>query len=84
MSEHIQSLNEEWRKYRDAIYPEGISGTQNRETHQAFFAGAFIMSQAMEIAATLPDAEAVKFIGRLMDESQQVCGGIAAMMRDRN
>ena len=36
------TLQDEWKKYRDLVYPDGMSADQNRQIHQAFFAGAFV------------------------------------------
>jgi len=80
----IESLQAEWKKYRDAIYPKDTSSIQNRETHQAFFAGAFIMTKAMEIAAALPEDDAIKFLVPLIGEAEQVCQNIKAIMEARN
>lgn len=80
----ITTLQEEWRKYRDAIYPDGISGVQNRETHQAFFAGAFIMGKAMMLASVMPEAQAVAFLDSLVNESETFMASIKSAMEARN
>jgi hypothetical protein len=79
-----QSLREEWKKYRDTIYPEGISGVQNRETHQAFYAGAFIICMAMLEASQLPDDDAVKLLESLIKEAEETMKKIHSNMKGRN
>lgn len=78
------TINNEWKKYRDAVYPEGISGTQSRECHQAFFAGALTMYSLMSEASALPEDEAVKQCGRLHLEVLATSQGIADVMKARN
>jgi hypothetical protein len=43
----MKTMQEEWRQYRDMVYPGAIPATQNLECHQAFFAGALCCLQAM-------------------------------------
>lgn len=78
------TLQEEWKIYRDLVYPKGISGTQNRETHQAFFAGAFVMTKAMEAASELPEQEGAVALGKLIAEAKEFIESIKLAMEARN
>jgi hypothetical protein len=66
------TIQEQWRKYRDQCYPEGISGVQNAECHQAFFAGASIALGFMDDISKLPTGEAVKQLHALCMEAAEV------------
>ena len=44
------TVSERWRKYKQTVYPQGVSGIQAEETRQAFFAGA---STAMQMLGEL-------------------------------
>lgn len=50
----------EWKNYRDAVYPNGISGIQNKECHQAFIAGALSVTKQIVEAVNLPEDHAVR------------------------
>ncbi len=53
----MSTIQFEWEKYRNTIYPEGISAIQERELEQAFFSAAlFVIGVTLE-AATLPDKQ---------------------------
>lgn len=80
----MKTLQEEWQEYRDKIYPDGISGTQNRECHQAFFSGAFVFATALNEIAALPDGEAEKRLAKLVSEATEVVGSIAQSLKSRN
>lgn len=70
----MKTLQDQWREYRDACYPQGISGAQNLECHQAFFAGALVVLKlAVERADGLSEEQAYKQIGDLIREAQEVC-----------
>jgi hypothetical protein len=80
----MSTIQEEWVRYRDTIYPEGISGTQNRETHQAFFSGALIaMTLTMQLA-DLPEDKAVIALKKLKEEVHSVGQSIGDAMKARN
>jgi hypothetical protein len=64
MADQIPTLQEEWRQYRDAVYPKGTHAVQNRETHQAFFAGALVAFALAQKCAELPEPEASAALGR--------------------
>jgi len=80
----INTVQNEWKQYRDAIYPKGISGVQNRECHQAFFAGAFVVSNLFDALAELPEDQAVAALAKLKREILEINQSIATAMRDRN
>jgi len=71
----MKTMQEEWRTYRDAVYPQQISFTQTKECHQAFFAGALMVLKAMHELAELPDADAEAALGKLRAEVHGVCKG---------
>lgn len=74
-----------WQGYRDAIYPQGVSPIQNREVHQAFFAGAMIAFTAMHEATAHPnEAEAGVYLDKLSKEVDEVCQHKVKCARDRN
>lgn len=82
----MRTMQDQWKQYRDACYPQGIEGTQNRECHQAFFAGALIAFETMKaIASGIKDEdEAAKAVGKLADEVAQVCRYRITTLLDRN
>lgn len=70
----MKTLQDEWSSYRDACYPEGLPADQNRECHQAFFAGCLVVLKfATDASADLPEAEARKFVAGIIREAQEVC-----------
>lgn len=70
----MKTLQDHWREYRDKVYPEGISAIQNRECHQAFFAGAMVaLVTADKAASTLTEDEAVKTLQSMAKEVMEVC-----------
>lgn len=64
----MKTLQEEWREYRDKVYPEGIGADQNRELHGAFFAGALCYSQILDAVANLPDDQIEAALKKLKGE----------------
>ena len=80
----IPTLQAEWREYRDAMYPKGTSAVQNRETHQAFFAGALVAFLLSNKCSELPQAEAEDALLKLMIECQQINAARAHLMKGRN
>ena len=82
---NIPTLQEEWRKYRDAVYPQGTSAVQNRETHQAFFAGALVVFELMRKCSELPDDdEAMAAMATVKREVFEVNKARAWMAEGRN
>lgn len=80
----VKSMTDEWRSYRDACYPQGMSAIQNQECHQAFFAGALCAMTAMVVASKLPEGQDVKASAALWTEVQEFNRHQAARMRARN
>ena len=80
----IKTIQEEWREYRDTIYPQGISGIQNRECHQAFFAGAFATTNLLKALAELPDDQAVAGLDKLKREILEFHMAVVGAMKARN
>jgi hypothetical protein len=82
----MSSLQEQWKDYRDACYPQGLEGTQNRETHQAFFAGALVaLKLVIEDSHELPPEEAQRAIAKVIEEAKGVCNEhVFAFTKSRN
>jgi len=79
------TLQDEWQKYKQACYPQGITANQNRECHQAFFAGALVALQSVKtIANALPEGHAAAAVGALMMEAELVTGAHVANLKKRN
>jgi hypothetical protein len=70
----MKTLNEEWINFRDKAYPHGTGADQNRQLHQAFFAGAIVTLALMTVdVPALPDDEAEKAIIGLLNEAGSFC-----------
>jgi hypothetical protein len=80
----VTTMTEEWRKYRDACYPQGASATQNRECHQAFFAGALCALKATEAICELPGDNALAEANKLWREVVEFNRHQSERMRARN
>lgn len=81
----MKTLQDQWREYRDACYPTGIPAEQNRECHQAFFAGALVVLKlAVERSYGLSDEDAYKSVGALIREAQEVCEQRVYAVKVRN
>lgn len=50
-------LEEQWREYRDKVYPQGIGPTQQAECRQAFYAGAASLIEELGRATAEPNGE---------------------------
>ena len=68
----MKTMQEAWREYRDKVYPKGISVIQNRETHQAYFAGAADLMVLWNELSKLPEDQAVAELGKLSAEIMSV------------
>lgn len=66
-------LSNQWREYRDKVYPKDIPAEQNRECHQAFMAGAFIALTEVEKLSVCPDTD---------DAERDAASRIGAMIRE--
>jgi len=80
----MKTLQDLWREYRDKVYPDGVSADQNRECHQAFFAGAFVMFSEMSQASELSEDAALRRTGALYDEAKQTLEARGMNLKARN
>lgn len=80
----MKTLQEEWRAYRDAVYPKTISAVQNKECHQAFCSGAFVAIKLLDELSNLPEDQAVAELRKLSAEAVELCGDIAHQAKARN
>jgi hypothetical protein len=80
----MKTLQDLWREYRDKCYPNSIPADQNRETHQAFFAGAFTMFVEMSAASELKAPDDIKRTKALSDEAMAVCAARAMNLKAQN
>lgn len=79
-----QSMQEEWQAYKQACYPTGIHATQNKECHQAFFAGALQVLKRMEEISELPEYDAAIALSKLNREVLEICSARAMQAEHRN
>ena len=80
----MKTLQEQWREYRDACYPQPLSAIQNRETHQAFIAGAFSAKCAVTEISTMPEAQAKAALQKYYREIDELLASIAHLLKNRN
>lgn len=55
MSAKVQTIEEQWRQYRDSVYKGPISNLQEHETRSAFYSGfaaAFFMLSGPAVAGS--------------------------------
>lgn len=74
----MKTFQEEWKNYRDKVYPKGIGALQNKELHQAFFAGVLVTLQNVQRVSQLPEDEAVEAVKKMAEEATLICNAIAA------
>lgn len=73
MNEQKITVEELWKKYRDACYGKDLSRIQEVETRQAFYAGCLQACVIfMESAAHLDEKDAMANIARFMHEIEAV------------
>ena len=77
----MKTLQELWKEYRDRVYPDGISATQNQECHQAFFSGALVAIVEITLVTELPEDQAVACIHQLFQEAEEICRAYSLMSR---
>lgn len=82
--QQFKTIQELWREYRDLCYPDGMPAVQNRECHQAFFAGAMCILTYQTGITVLDDDEAMKVLGRVQREVEGVCAHMAKGVEIRN
>lgn len=80
----MNTLQQRWQEYKDAVYPEPIPAIQNKECHQAFMAGAMTALAAMRTLSELPEDEAVKELEKLFQEATGFSALHAFAMKLRN
>lgn len=79
------SMAEEWKKYRDLCYTAGpLPAEQNKQLHQAFFAGAFIYMLEMEAITALPEDQAMVELSKLQREVREIVSARASSIQGRN
>lgn len=80
----VDILTQDWKEYRNSVYPEGIPADQEREVHQAFFAGALVMCGYLEAVERLPVDEGVALLEAVVREAKAVCKDRVATLNDQN
>jgi hypothetical protein len=73
----MKSIAAHWRVFRDKAYPGGMVADQNRQLHQAFFAGAFVALQESQKLADLPEDTAVASLHAMIVETETFCEAAA-------
>lgn len=69
----MPTLQQKWIEYRNACFPQGVSGVQEKECRQAFFAGAFSFFNIMSNnIALLDDDPAAHELEKLRKEAHGV------------
>lgn len=82
----MRTMQDEWRYFRDLCYPTGMDPEQNKQLHQAFFAGALSVLGVFDEIAKIPDGSSkdVHAYEKLRQEVMQVCGFRAGTLKNRN
>lgn len=80
----MKALQQHWQEYKDSVYPGELPAVQNRECHQAFFAGALAGMAEMKAISELPEEEATSAIKKLFNETAGICQVHAWAARLRN
>ena len=73
---NTRTLADEWKIYRDRLWPKGMPAAQNKELHQAFYAGALV---ALENAAAGQQEHE-----NLLKEAQEVHAHLVNLAAERN
>jgi hypothetical protein len=79
-----KTMQEEWRAYRDKVYPKSMPAMQNQELHQTFFAGAAIAIQKLNELSALPEDDATSAVLKLDEEIMAVLQARANQLLARN
>ena len=79
----MKTMQDEWREYRDACYPDGLSAVQSRETHQAFMAGALVAGLAIASCSTVPEAEGRARVHAMMSDLIEFDNARSGSLRGR-
>lgn len=80
----MKTLHQEWTNYRDAMYPGGVPAIQNKETHQAFVAGALCVKSALVELAQMPSGQAEVALRKLYREIDEATNSLVQLAKDRN
>jgi hypothetical protein len=77
-------LHQAWECYRDAVYPDGVSGIQERELRQAFFAGVLVVTSSLTEACQHGCADLPAMIERMQDDAVRIGQQILTQINSRN
>ena len=81
----MKTLQDDWKIYRDACYPKGCSAIQNKECHQAFFAGALMaLNASVALSVGTDEEQAAKAFGLLIKEAEQVLMDRGSQLKRKN
>lgn len=81
----MNTLQDDWRDFKNKVYPKGMTGDQNLQLHTAFMAGALCYSQQIDAIASLPNDESIGAgITRLKHEVWEINQNRAHTAKDRN
>lgn len=80
----MKTMLEHWKQYRDQCYPGELEGDQNKQLHQAFFAGALCTLQTISKIGDLPEAQADGELGKLQIEILEINQARADAVKARN
>lgn len=80
----MTTLHEQWIKYRDTLYPNGIPALQEKETHQAFVAGALCVKLTITELAQMPSAQAQAALQKFYREIDEHIRCIVQLTKSRN
>lgn len=78
-------ITKQWETYLAKVYPQGVHPSQEQETKQAFFAGAFVtMNMMMDIACKETEAKAEIRLMGIDREIEEVLRSRCAVLRKQN
>jgi hypothetical protein len=82
----MKTLQDDWREYRDKVYPKGMSADQNRELHGAFFAGAlcYLLQLDAMMDLNLNEEQVMGALSKLKREVWEINAGRAHVAKARN
>lgn len=81
----MKTMQDECRDYLDSVFPDGMSGVQNKELHQAFFAGALSYTLlVLKASNNMSEDDAMKYLDKLGSEIMKISLARAQLARDRN
>lgn len=80
----MPTLHEQWIKYRDTVYPNGVHAIQEKETHQAFVAGALCVKSTITELAQMPSAQAQVALQKFYREIDEQIQQLLQLTKSRN